>query len=122
MPIASRQTRGLRTLVIGCGGLTLLIVAAGAAINSGLLLVLFDDRPTELELLSDHIREGMTLAEVQAILGNGRRVNDVPIGASGPVVRGDVFYFWRGPVPEGLYVGFQDGAVVDKRYEYKNAP
>ena len=37
----------------------------------------------------------MTLSEVEAILGLGAHIKDVPHYTSGePVVRGDVFYGW----------------------------
>jgi hypothetical protein len=76
------------------------------------------------------IRSGMTLAEVEAIMGPGQRISREYVprvppyvkpqqgGDFATVVDGDEFYEWNylrtnGPA---IYVGFRDGKVSDKHW------
>src|SRR5262249_12216929 len=63
------------------------------------------------------INSGMTLEEVETILGAGTRVKNVPELQEGPrgrrpAVTGDEFYLWERD-HDNLWVGFKDGKVCD---------
>jgi hypothetical protein len=79
--------------------------------------------PSRLELAGRRVQVGMTLAEVEAILGPGTKVEGVPHYAGDkPVVRGDVFYEWTATqlYGEQFIVGFKGGVVFDKWYHNLN--
>ena len=79
--------------------------------------------PSRLEAAGRQVQVGMPLAEVEAILGPGTLVKDVPQYQGGvPVVRGDVFYRWTATelYGEELIVGFKGGVVFDKWYHNLN--
>ena len=79
--------------------------------------------PSRLEIAGRRVQVGMTLAEVEAILGPGTLVNDVPhYPGDVPVVRGDVFYRWTATqlYGEEFIVGFKEGVVFDKWYHNLN--
>jgi hypothetical protein len=64
------------------------------------------------------IRKGMTLPQVQRILGPGEARSAVlrPTRRGGmkPVVRGDQCYLWEPHDYRDIWVGFRDGKVCDK--------
>src|SRR5581483_8816321 len=63
------------------------------------------------------LRAGMTLAEVEAVLGEGERELAPPgVGDGGsirPAVQGDTFYRWERGGNE-IWLGLRGGRVVDK--------
>src|SRR5262249_15487146 len=79
-------------------------------------------RPSRLEAASRRVQVGMTLAEVEAILGPGKLDKGLQFLHGGHVVRGDVFYRWTATelYGEEFIVGFKDGVVVDKWYHNLN--
>ncbi len=79
-------------------------------------------RPSRLEAASLRVQVGMTLAEVEAILGPGTLEKGVQYQRGGQVVRGDVFYRWTATELNGeeFIVGFEGGVVVDKWYHNLN--
>lgn len=79
--------------------------------------------PSRLELAGRRVQPGMTLAEVEAILGPGTLVEAVPHTTGDvPLVRGDVFYRWTATqlYGEEFIVGFKGGVVFDKWYHNLN--
>src|SRR5438094_6334422 len=56
------------------------------------------------------INDGMTLDEVERILGPGQAIQGPPIGGGKPVVVGESFYLWRQGYDE-IIVAFKDGKV-----------
>jgi hypothetical protein len=79
--------------------------------------------PSRLELAGRRVQIGMTLAEVEAILGPGTLINGVPHYAGDePVVRGDVFYEWTATqlYGERFIVAFKDRVVFNKWYHNLN--
>ena len=96
-----------------------ILFLAGSAV---LFVVRRLNAPTPLEAAVNRVQIGMTLAEVEAILGPGTQVHSVPSYPSGPVVRGEVFYRWTATAVYGeeAIVGFKDGVVVDKWYHNLN--
>jgi hypothetical protein len=79
----------------------------------------------------DSIRVGMTLAEVEQVLGPGKKVSPVEIPRSGrqPALRGQAVYMWKEKEKERsgregeftpvsawrhVYIGFDEGLVCDK--------
>lgn len=107
----------MRSLLVAAS----ILFVAGSAIFFGLRWL---NRPTPLESALGRVRVGMTIAEVEAVLGPGTLVDSVPWSGSQPVVRGDVFYRWTATAVYGeeAIVGFKDGAVVDKWYHNLNYP
>jgi hypothetical protein len=86
-------------------------------------VVFFAPRPSRLEAAGHRVQLGMTLAEVEAILGPGTLVKGVPeYQGDVPVVRGDVFYRWTATELSGeeFIVGFKGGVVFDKWYHNLN--
>jgi hypothetical protein len=76
---------------------------------------------TPLERAYRRIADGMTLPEVEAIMGKpGRELKQEELPRSWPdipVVRGDHFYEWTGPVNgQEVHVELRDGRVCDKSY------
>ncbi len=66
------------------------------------------------------VRVGMTVGEVEAILGRGERqewVGWTPDGEGGmvPFVRGDEFLLWEEDGLE-IWTGIRDGKVCDKQF------
>ncbi len=67
----------------------------------------------------DRVREGMSLQEVEELLGPGDEVRGPgwrwsPTGGE-PIVRGDRFFLWC-PSDGFITVGMKDGRVVDADY------
>src|SRR5262245_8497153 len=65
------------------------------------------------------VKVGMTLAEVENILGPGERQESQPgmpdyKGGSIPVVQGDEFYVWKADDDLAIWVGLREGKVHDK--------
>jgi len=63
------------------------------------------------------VRTGMTLGEVEAILGPGEPIksSQVPLDYyNGPVVRGDTFYAWHPKDGTEAVIGFKDRKVYEK--------
>ena len=60
------------------------------------------------------VRNGMTLAEVEAVLGPGQQREGPPQTRDGPVIQGDEFYYWYGENGKEIYIGFRGGKVCDK--------
>jgi hypothetical protein len=81
------------------------------------------DAPTPFEASFGRVQVGMTLANVEAVLGPGKQVFDVPRHPDGPVVQGDEFYQWdsntRG-YPETILIGLKKGVVIDRYYHNLN--
>jgi hypothetical protein len=68
------------------------------------------------------VRVGMTLDEVEAVLGPGRKEEGPPgtpdyKGGSVPLVRGEEFYVWERDGLE-IWVGLEDGKVCDKYFDF----
>jgi HAMP domain-containing protein len=79
--------------------------------------------PSRLEAAGRQVQVGMTLTEVEAVLGPGTLVKDVPQYQGGvAVVRGDVFHRWTATELNGeeFIVGFKGGVVFDKWYHNLN--
>jgi hypothetical protein len=75
------------------------------------------------------IKTGMTLAEVESILGPGKQEKTKPgtmdqKGFSVPVLQGEELYVWEQDgylwelTGSRIWVGFQDGKVCDKHLYY----
>src|SRR4051794_8889707 len=65
----------------------------------------------------ERINQGMTLAEVEALVGGpGQEIHSVPTYPGyKPVVTGDRFFRWEGDVnSRRVIVGLRDGRVCDK--------
>ena len=68
-----------------------ILFVVGRAVFFGVRWVAGPSRP---ESAGRRVQVGMTLGEVEAILGPGTLLNYVPEHPDGPVVRGDAFYRW----------------------------
>ena len=78
---------------------------------------LLEYQDTSLKRKSDRLETGMTLEEVEVIMGEGKRLpaNEIPQIGHHPVVNGDEFYTWsdrRGTV----YLAFEHGRLASKWY------
>lgn len=67
----------------------------------------------------DKIQAGMTLAQVEEILGEGDRRQYPPglrenDGNLRSAVEGDEFWVWNDPYGAAIWVGIRDGVVCDK--------
>jgi hypothetical protein len=115
MPLTADRPNPLRTILLAGA---ILFVAGSAAVFAFRCAAY-----SAFERSCDRVRVGMTLAEVEAVLGPGERVTAVPQMGVRPVVGGDVFYRWaavpRG-YPEMMYVGFCGGVVCDTWYHNLN--
>ena len=105
-----------------CGIVALALFATAVS-----LFVIFDDA-ARFYLGYHRLRVGMTLSDVELILGRGTEIPErfVPIekpkGMGGPgtlVVHGDRFFEWRRGSLE-IVVGFRDGRVIEKSYWGRN--
>jgi hypothetical protein len=87
----------------------ILFLAGSAAV----FVVRWATAPSTLEANFRRVQAGMTLGEVEAILGPGQQVDSVhvPRHPTGPVVLGDVFYRWTATelYGEEVIVGFKAG-------------
>jgi hypothetical protein len=95
----------------------LLVAVILAVIALGVLA--FFSVPLRVMWDCQRLRGGMTLSEVEAVLGPGTQIVGVPFPSSPGMVPGDQFYRWRreqrlpGFVYRGwvIHVGFQNGRV-----------
>ena len=62
------------------------------------------------------VRTGMTLEEVEGILGPGEPRAWPPWNRNGYSVQGEVFYVWEEEAGD-FWIGMRDGRVVDKRFK-----
>lgn len=60
------------------------------------------------------IKVGMTLHEVESILGPGTECSQPPQTADGPVIRGEKFYYWKHGNGSDIWIGLREGKVYDK--------
>jgi hypothetical protein len=87
------------------------------------LFVVLSPSATILEVNGTfRVREGMTLEQVQGVLGSGSERSYPPEEQAGrmesrPILTGDRFFSWdsTGGV---LWIGFRDGKVESKRFLY----
>jgi hypothetical protein len=108
----------LASLLLTLGG----VVVAGSVLFFAIHWV---TGPSRLEAAGRRVRVGMTLAEVEAILGPGTLMTYVPQQPSSvPAVRGDIFYRWTATelYGEEFIVEFKGGVVIDKWYHNLNYP
>lgn len=74
-------------------------------------------RPHPLKVQYDQIEVGMTLAEVEEILGPGTPVENVPENRDGPIVTGDALFLWEEPRSGvRIHMGFLKGKVLGTDY------
>lgn len=106
---------------------TMLAVAFGVVCLMVLAMIGYDyDQGWTLKRSTfDKIQAGMTLAEVEALLGPGQQTSPRFIS---PPLQGDELYRWQewqkdwkpdgltGPANRWICVGFKRGKVSDKRY------
>jgi hypothetical protein len=62
------------------------------------------------------IKEGMTVEEVEAVLGPGTETGSPTSPGGRAVVTGDKIIKWNGENSTVLYIGFREGRVCDKHF------
>jgi hypothetical protein len=109
------MTRG-KKVILGAALVLLAVVAAPFCICQGGPMI----GAANGLYYSSRVRNGMTLKEVESVMGGPGQQHDSPPGTrDGPVVQGDEFYEWH-PTGVEFWVGFRNGRVCDKWYTVPN--
>jgi hypothetical protein len=84
------------------------VVAIGAGLGPGVQKTIYDFKPNEYIGLAEYYRlkSGMTLTDVQSILGRGNEIESTNAIAT---------YFWGQPDNSGITVVFEKGKLMQKR-------
>jgi hypothetical protein len=104
----------MKRLALGCASFALVALVVIAS-----LILAQCRRGVISECNYGKIRPGMTVSEVEAILGSGQELEGkyVPYTHTGPVSSGERFFKWEDrTTARKVWVGIRSGRVCDKWY------